>query len=88
MFELRGYEIDKKTSSDSSGGTGRLWRSGSAPGGSGGALGGPGRALAMGDSPMGDSPMGESPMGDFRMGESPMGESPMLDVPGSVVVVG
>ncbi len=29
----------KKTSSDSSGGTGRLWRSGSALGGSGGALG-------------------------------------------------
>ena len=35
----------KKTSQDSSGGTGRLWKSGSALGCSGGALGGPGRAL-------------------------------------------
>ena len=35
----------RKTSRDSSGGTGRLWRSGSALGGSGGALGGPGGAL-------------------------------------------
>ena len=35
----------EKTSGDSSGGTGRLWRSGPALGGSGGALGGPGTAL-------------------------------------------
>ncbi len=39
------HEKVLKTSSDSSGGTGRLWRSGLALGGSGGALGGPGRAL-------------------------------------------
>ena len=44
-FRWEGYEKVKKTSSDSSGGTGRLWRSGSALGGSGGAQGGPGRAL-------------------------------------------
>ncbi len=36
----------KKTSRDSSGGPGKLWRSGSALGGFGGALGGRGRALA------------------------------------------
>ncbi len=45
-FRWEGDEKVKKTSRHSSGGAGRLWRSGSALGGSGGAQGGPGRPKA------------------------------------------